>query len=333
MKKTMIVLIGLVLTVSTCFATPSDWAEDSVFSMKYEGFIDGELGDMNKLQQRITREEFAELAVKMYLEAKKLKIENIDVGMSFDDTDNPYVGAAFNLGIVTGIDNKQFAPKSNVTREQIATMFIRQLATMGIDTTVTTKATYGDFEYVSSWAKDGISFASQEGILQGVGGNNVAPKDYATREQAIVLINKIGKKYNWFGNFKTYTEDKYNSVEGFKVPSRTITQLSAFTVGDSEIDLRVVSKGYVMSGALLDMETQHKQIYDILRSQGTISFKAIDTVMETVKSSWNLYGKVYELDRVVYIDATTGVSQNTVPSGSYIKITAKATLIIDVVIK
>ncbi len=89
--KTKVVIFLLcigMLSMGMVFATPSPWAEDSVITLKYLDFIDGDLGDMSRMQEKITREEFAELAVKMYLKAKSIRLEHIEVGSRFIDTEN-----------------------------------------------------------------------------------------------------------------------------------------------------------------------------------------------------------------------------------------------------
>ena len=47
---------------------------------------------------------------------------------------------------------------------------------------------FNDDEEISDYAKSAISFLSAMGIINGVGDNNFAPKDNATRAQAAVII-------------------------------------------------------------------------------------------------------------------------------------------------
>lgn len=337
MRKHYKVIIMTLMMLSTlalsAFAAPSEWAADSVFTLNYIGILDEEFSDLGKLQNNISREEFAELALKMYLKAKDKKLENIEVGMRFTDTKNPYVGGAYNLGIVDGIDSKTFAPNQNVTREQIATMLIRALKVMGVDTTVKSKSTYTDSGSVSEWAAHGIDFISQEGIMEGIGDNKVAPKEFATREQAMVLIQKIGIKYNYYGDFKTYSADKFTKKGDFTVPKREITQLSVYSIDSDKYDLNIVLKGYTSDGTLLDIENQNKQVYDILKSNDKVSYKALDAAMRLVKSSWNVYSRSYQLEKDHFIDIDTGKTTTGEPDASHIKVSADAILNIRIMIK
>lgn len=335
-KQYKIIILSMILVITTAlsaFATPSEWAADSVFTLNYLGMLNEDNSDLTKLQNNITREEFAELALKMYLKSKNEKLENIEVGMRFTDTKNPYVGGAYNLGIVDGIDANTFAPNQNVTREQIATMLIRALKEMGVDTTVNTTSYYVDKNQVSEWATKGIDFISQEGIMEGIGDNKVAPKEFATREQAMVLIQKIGVKYNYYGNFKSYSADKYIKKGDFTVPKRAITQLSIYSDTDAKYDLNIVLKGYTTDGTLLDVENQNKQVYDILKSHDGIRYKALDHTMSLVKSSWNVYKRSYQLDSDKYIDIITGEITTVAPSASHIKLSTDAILNIRIMLK
>lgn len=324
----MLIIMGILVFVfsMSSFASPSEWAEDSVFTLKYLGFLEGEIGDMTKLQDNITREEFAELALKMYLKSTDKKIEHLELGSSFEDTKNPYVGGAYNLGIVNGINKSTFAPKDHVTREQIAAMFLRELKIMGVDTSIRESSNYADYEYVSVWAKDGIDFISQEGIMKGIGDNKVAPQENATREQAMVLIHKIGIKYKWFGDFKVYASTKYDTTNGFTVPKRDITKMNIFAIDGEAYDLNIVLKGYTIDGSDLEIEEQHNQVYKMLTSNNNIGYKAVDQVMTFTKSAWNSYQKKYSLPSTLYIDIITGAVSYHEPTSPHIQLSANAVL-------
>jgi len=79
----------------------------------------------------ITREEFAEVAVKLYEKytGKNAVAGNMSV---FSDTTNPEVFKAYNLKIVNGTDTakKLFTPKGLVNRQQAAVMLFRTISAM-----------------------------------------------------------------------------------------------------------------------------------------------------------------------------------------------------------
>jgi hypothetical protein len=72
----------------------------------------------------ITREEFAEVAVKLYELYTGKKAEPAP-SSTFTDTTNSEILKAYQLGIVSGIGNNIFAPKATSTREQAVIVAVR----------------------------------------------------------------------------------------------------------------------------------------------------------------------------------------------------------------
>lgn len=119
----------------------------------------------------ITREEFAELAVKLYEQTTG----NASVPASpnpFTDTVNPQILKAFNLGITTGTSATTFAPKDLTNREQVATMLSRAIRVMvpGGDFSTAGAPTFTDQKDISSWALDHVLFMAKLGIIKGTDG-------------------------------------------------------------------------------------------------------------------------------------------------------------------
>ncbi|WP_373291392.1 S-layer homology domain-containing protein [Paenibacillus marchantiophytorum] len=48
---------------------------------------------------------------------------------------------------------------------------------------------------MSAWAKGSIAYMKQSGLMQGKGGKAFAPRDFATRAEAVaVLLNMLAQK-------------------------------------------------------------------------------------------------------------------------------------------
>lgn len=192
------------LTISLCMffyntslAEPSTWAKNSIDALKEQRMLTESLAEDDKFQQDITREEFADLAVRLYAKAKGMAVEDIQGEAPFTDTDNPMVARAYSLGIVSGLSATEFAPDKKITRQEIAIMLLKELEALEVDTTVYERATFDDMDQVAPWAINGIHFCAQEGIMNGMGNNKVAPLSNTTKEQAMVLIHAIAQKYGW----------------------------------------------------------------------------------------------------------------------------------------
>ena len=129
--------------------------------------------------------------VNLYTHISNTPLPSISTEAPFKDTNNPYIGAAFNIGLVSGISSTEFAPTNYITRQEIVTLIARELRALGINTTTDKLATFNDMNKVAKWAKADINYCTQEGILQGIGNNLVAPLNNCTREEAISLIERI----------------------------------------------------------------------------------------------------------------------------------------------
>lgn len=181
----------------SAYSNASNWAKTELDKANEYGLIPVILlgADMTK---PITREEFAELAVKLYEKTTGVTATPASPN-PFTDTKNPEILKAFNLKITTGISATTFAPKELTNREQVATMLSRAIRSMapGGDFSTAGAPTFSDQKEISSWALDHVLFMAKLGIIKGTG-DKFMPKatttaqiaaGYATttREQAIAM--------------------------------------------------------------------------------------------------------------------------------------------------
>lgn len=175
----------------------SAWASGEIESAEALGLIPDSL-KMADLTKPITREEFAEVAVKLY---EKTMNETAEVASPnpFTDTTNPEILKAYKLGVTEGTSKTTFSPKNLTNREQVATMLSRAIRVMapGGDFSTDGAPTFTDKNDINSWALEHVLFMSRLGIIKGTDGKFM-PKatttaqiaaGYATttREQAIAM--------------------------------------------------------------------------------------------------------------------------------------------------
>ena len=104
------------------------------------------------------------------------------------------VNWAAETGVVNGTSETSFSPDDPVTREQIVTILHRYAENKG--DAEYPDANILDFEDgidVSSWAVMPFRWAVQEGVIEGVGGNRLAPRDNATRAQVATMFMRFAK--------------------------------------------------------------------------------------------------------------------------------------------
>ena len=78
-------------------------------------------------------------------------------------------------------------PESPVTREQMATMLYRFAGSPE----VSGELSFADAGQVSAWAHDAVLWCVQNGILNGVSGNRLAPQALAQRAQVAAMLQRF----------------------------------------------------------------------------------------------------------------------------------------------
>ncbi len=196
MKKSSYFFLVFILLFGTNFTTvyaadysgASSWAVETLNRAEEYGLITDRVKD--NMSKYITREEFAELAVRLF-EVYTGKTPSI-AGMSFTDTQNPQILKAAGAGLVNGVGNGKFAPNDVITREQMAVILLRTLKVINIsgDYDISEPLKFADDAQISSWAKEAVYYCANNSIVSGVGNNRFDPKGTATREQGVIVITR-----------------------------------------------------------------------------------------------------------------------------------------------
>lgn len=79
------------------------------------------------------------------------------------------------------------APEQPVTREQLAAMLYRYAGSPA----VSGELGFDDADSISAWARDAVRWCVDNGILNGVGGNRMAPQDLARRGQVAAMLMRF----------------------------------------------------------------------------------------------------------------------------------------------
>lgn len=97
-------------------------------------------------------------------------------------------------GIVSGVGQNRFSPNTPVTREQLVTIlhrYVQKFSTpKGSDSAL---QGFADENLASSFAREGLCWAVENGIINGVTSTQLSPKSTATRAQVATILMRFVK--------------------------------------------------------------------------------------------------------------------------------------------
>ena len=95
--------------------------------------------------------------------------------------------------VVEGVGDGRFAPDTNITRQEIATILYRLAEAQGHDVAVTssTISNFPDVDLVSEWAETAMDWAVYSGIMRGTDLGELNPRGNATRAEAATVLMRF----------------------------------------------------------------------------------------------------------------------------------------------
>ncbi len=171
------------------------WSYPYIERLAQQGIVNGSGGAFDP-EGHLTREQLVKLLV------TALKLDTSTQNTDFADVAagewySPYIAAAAQAGIVSGISETEFGVGEYVSREDMATMICRALEKSGAQIlNGTADVTFADSAQISAYAQEAVMQLAALGILNGENGNFL-PADTATREQGAkvicMVLDKIGR--------------------------------------------------------------------------------------------------------------------------------------------
>jgi hypothetical protein len=170
----------------------TNWAADAVAFASAHELFSGTSETTFSPDQSMSR---GMLATVLYsLEGRPdqaLTMQDLTDGYSDVSGDAWYAGGiawAVENGIANGYGNGTFGPNDSITREQLAVMLWKYAGSpkaSGQDLTFT------DADQASSYAREALSWAVENGILSGYTNGQLAPGGTATRAQAAQMLKNF----------------------------------------------------------------------------------------------------------------------------------------------
>lgn len=164
------------------------WAEKEIEELRDKGIISGRTPEIFAPADYVTRAEFLKMLMSVYnIASTSTECKFIDVP---DDWSRPYVIAAFENGIATGVTETEFNPTGLVTREMSTVFAVRALENQE-HVLEKDKTVFADDASISPYASESVYKLKTAGIISGVGNNSFNPQGYLTRAEAAKIIYGI----------------------------------------------------------------------------------------------------------------------------------------------
>ena len=120
--------------------------------------------------------------------SKSIPFADVDMGAYYANA----VSWAKQNGIVNGVTENEFAPDSNITREQIATIMFRYAQYKGMDAvTLEENLHFTDANKISEYAVSAMNWATGTGLMKGKSTTTINPKDNATRAEIAAILQRF----------------------------------------------------------------------------------------------------------------------------------------------
>ncbi len=170
----------------------SDWAVPGYDAANSAGLIPYSIA-ANRISDDITRGEFCEIVMNMYnmMTGKPVELKDCP----FTDTQNYAVLEAYSLGVINGKSETEFMPYDKITRQEMAKIIMRTIKSADKDVHITADelekiCEFEDFADTADWATSDMAKSVKYQIINGVSRTQLAPRHYASREQAISMVSR-----------------------------------------------------------------------------------------------------------------------------------------------
>lgn len=168
-----------------------DWAAAAINTLQEKGIIKGTSETTFSPESNITRADFVLLLVR----ALGLKADSNSNFADVSQEDYYYeaLGIAKKLGIIAGVDDSNFDPTGEISRQDMMVIIakalkaVNKLSSNGSDEDL---KGYSDASSIAEYAIDSVAALVKEGIIEG-DGKSINPTDTATRAETAVVIYRI----------------------------------------------------------------------------------------------------------------------------------------------
>ena len=194
---TLALLGAMLMPQAGALSDVSAWAQEGVAAAQDAGLMPSAL-EARSAKGEITRAEFCGIAVNAY-KAVSGKAVFASGKRPFRDCDDPYVVAAYELGLVSGRGSGVFDPDASIERQDLCVMLYNILDAAGTDAPAIAGDAcvedYPDVPDIKDYAVDAMVTMVDYTVVNGISAPDtspvLAPDGTATREQALIMANRF----------------------------------------------------------------------------------------------------------------------------------------------
>lgn len=254
----------------------SSWYRDAVQYVYEHGIFNGTSNDRFSPEETMTRGMFVTVLGRMAgVDTENYQGQSPFTDVSADEYYAPYVAWAAKHGVTLGTGGGNFSPDEKVTRQQMATFFIRYFETFNVayDTGANITTTPEDLNLVADYAKDAVLKLWKTGLLEG-DNVNFDPEGMSLRAQAATLCMRVDQTVEvWYkepgvpsddrkpdqpekpdgGSSTQYYEVKFAAGSGQNTAGLDLPETNLYPAGTNIFELPTpYQRGYVFLGWYYD---------------------------------------------------------------------------------
>ncbi len=188
--------------------------------MESKGIVKGVSDTEFAPERPITRAEFLALVLRV-MGVEEVPYDDAYTDVSKDVWYAGVVQAGKNLGIIdpTMTPNGEFNPTANITREEMTSFIVRAYESKKDEKIPKADISiFADNNEISDWVKEDVQSAYELSIIKGVDDKTFAPKESATRAQAVTIARRLfkttGKEIKILSLGNSYSEDSMEYLYG-----------------------------------------------------------------------------------------------------------------------
>ena len=168
-----------------------DWFYDAVVYAYQNELMDGVGGNRFAPNSETTRAQLVTILYRLEGEpavSGDLPFTDVEAGIWYTDA---ILWAAQN-NIVNGVNDTEFAPGDDLTRQQLVTILYRYAETKGYDVSASADLSgYPDADQVQDYAQPAMAWAVAENIIQGMEDGTLKPAGNASRAQIATILMRF----------------------------------------------------------------------------------------------------------------------------------------------